>query len=32
MVAFLFLVLIGVVFGWLGSILAIKSMDPTITK
>jgi hypothetical protein len=32
MVAFLFLVLIGGVFGWLGSILAIKSMDPTITK
>jgi len=32
MVAFLFLVLIGGVFSWLGSILAIKSMDPTITK
>lgn len=31
-VAFLFLVVIGGVFGWLGSILAIKSMDPTITK
>ena len=32
MVPFLFLVLIGGVFGWLGSILAIKSMDPTITE
>lgn len=31
-VAFLFLVVIGGVFGWLGSILAIKSMDATITK
>ena len=31
-VAFLFLVVIGGVFGWLGSILAIKSMYPTITK
>lgn len=32
MVTFLFLVLIGGVFGWLGSILAIKSMDLTMTK
>ena len=32
MVSFLFLVLIGGVFGWLGSILAIKFMDPTITE
>ena len=29
---FLILVFIGAVFSWLGSILAIKSMDPTITK
>ena len=32
MVSFLFLVLIGGVFGWLGSISAIKFMDPTITE
>ena len=32
MIDFLILVLIGGVFGWLGSILAIKSMDATITK
>ena len=31
-IGFLILVLIGGVFGWLGSILAIKSMDATITK
>ena len=31
-IGFLILVLIGGVFGWLGSILAIKSMGATITK
>ncbi len=32
MTDFLLLILLGAVFSWLGSILAIKSMDLTITK
>ncbi len=32
MADFLFIASVGGVFGWLGSILAIKSMDPTITE